>query len=62
MIVSSGIRMLSGDPEDWIVITDPVVRYRPDRVKGCRYHITTSVPKAGNDSGSGVPPAPGTGR
>ncbi|MBF6171551.1 hypothetical protein [Nocardia blacklockiae] len=52
MLVSSAIRILAGSPQEWIVVTDPVVRYRPVRVAGRRYLVTAARPTASNGSGT----------
>ncbi|MBB5915743.1 hypothetical protein BJY24_004655 [Nocardia transvalensis] len=54
MLVSSAIRILAGSPHEWLVVTDPVVRYRPDRISGRRYHVTVSIPTAHNGSEPGA--------
>lgn len=56
MLISSGIRIMAGDPGEWRVITDPGVRYRPEWIGGRRYHVTASIPRAGQGSGNGVTP------
>lgn len=51
VFISSTIRMIAGTSDDWTVITDPAVRFRPARIRGRRYHITPSAPRTGNGSG-----------
>ncbi|MBB5916600.1 hypothetical protein BJY24_005512 [Nocardia transvalensis] len=58
MLISSAIRILAGSRQEWVVVTDPVVRYRPARVAGRRYLVTASRPTASNGSGTST----GTGR
>ncbi|MBB5917570.1 hypothetical protein BJY24_006482 [Nocardia transvalensis] len=60
MLISSAIRILAGSPHEWLVVTDPVVHYRPDRIPGRRYRVTPSTPLSGHGSGAGR--SPDTGR
>lgn len=57
MLESSAIRILAGSPHEWIVVTDPVVHYRPDWVAGRRYLVTTSMPRPGSGSVASSPEA-----
>ncbi|MBF6331736.1 hypothetical protein [Nocardia transvalensis] len=47
MLISSEITMVEA-PDDRTIVIDPAIRYRPERIKGRRYHITTSAPRSGN--------------
>lgn len=55
-LFTSGIKMV-GSPNDSMVVTDPAVRFRPDRIIGRRYLITTSAPKTGTGTGNDASPA-----
>ncbi|MEU4341674.1 hypothetical protein AB0H00_10435 [Nocardia sp. NPDC023852] len=44
MLVSSPIAILAS-PQDRAVVTDPVIRYRPDKIDGRRYHLTATTPQ-----------------
>ncbi|MGO4612565.1 hypothetical protein AB4305_02850 [Nocardia sp. 2YAB30] len=44
MLVSSPIAILAS-PQDWAVVTDPAIRYRPDKIDGRRYRLTAITPR-----------------
>ncbi|MFI5781941.1 hypothetical protein [Nocardia sp. NPDC051570] len=52
ILVSSDMTMVVS-PADRIIVTDPEVSYRPDRIRGRRYQVTTSAPDTRDESESG---------